>query len=304
MTGNELQNAITNGYTFNNVTAEHSISVEFTINTYNIVATAGANGSISPSGSITVKEGNSQTFTFTPNKMYHVSSIRVDNNLLTGNELQNAITNGYKFNSVTAEHSISVTFAVNTYTLTTENSEHGEIRVSDETVKHNGSVTITFIPEYHYRLKEAMIDGKVIVLENGTAEYKLNHVTSSHTIKASFIEDLYSVSIKSDSNYGSVSYSQQTSEIYGGEARTFTITPIEDYEVDKVFVNGEIVEVKNNTFTVEKISSDIDLEVTYKKSTPPTTNAVWGVVIGVVAVVMISSAVFVFVKKRKKKAAL
>ena len=304
LTGNELQNAITNGYTFNNVTAEHSISVEFTINTYNIVATAGANGSISPSGNITVNEGNSQTFTFTPNKMYHVSSITVDNNPLTGNELQNAITNGYTFNNVTAEHSISVTFAVNTYTLTIENSEHGEIRVSDETVKHNGSVTITFIPEYHYRLKEAMIDGKVIVLENGTAEYKLNQVTSSHTIKASFVEDLYSVSIKSDSNYGNVSYSQQSSEIYGGEARTFTITPIEGYEVDKVLVNGEIVEVKNNTFTVEKISSDIDLEVTYKKSTPPTTNAVWGVVIGVVAVVMISSAVFVFVKKRKKKAAL
>ena len=304
LTGNELQNAITNGYKFNNVTAEHSISVEFTINTYNIVATAGVNGSISPSGNISVKEGNSQTFTFTPNKMYHVSSITVDNNLLTGDELQNAITNGYTFNNVTAEHSISVTFAVNTYTLTIENSEHGEIRVSDETVKHNGSVTITFIPEYHYRLKEAMIDGKVIVLENGTAEYKLNQVTSSHTIKASFVEDLYSVSINGDSNYGNVSYSQQSSEIYGGEARTFTITPIEGYEVDKVFVNGEIVEIKNNTFTVEKISSDIDLEVTYKKSIPPTISAVWGVVIGVVAVVMISSAVFVFVKKRKKKAAL
>src|SRR5205085_4925854 len=49
-------------YTFNNVTANHTIAASFTLNTYTITASAGAGGSISPSGAVSVNCGASQSF--------------------------------------------------------------------------------------------------------------------------------------------------------------------------------------------------------------------------------------------------
>ena len=50
------QGALTS-YTFTNVTAGHTISATFAINTYTITATAGANGSIAPAGDTGVNSG-------------------------------------------------------------------------------------------------------------------------------------------------------------------------------------------------------------------------------------------------------
>lgn len=45
---------------------------------YTITATAGAGGSISPSGEITIREGRDKTFTLTPEEGYEVSDILID----------------------------------------------------------------------------------------------------------------------------------------------------------------------------------------------------------------------------------
>ena len=44
-------------YTFTNVTANHTIAATFAINTYTITASAGANGTISPAGTVSVNYG-------------------------------------------------------------------------------------------------------------------------------------------------------------------------------------------------------------------------------------------------------
>ncbi len=96
-------------YTFEDVTANHSIHVTFktigsTIHT--ITATAGANGTISPSGTIPVEEGEEQTFTFTANSGY-----RIDQVLIDGTNNFAAVTAGsYTFSNVTADHTINVSF--------------------------------------------------------------------------------------------------------------------------------------------------------------------------------------------------
>src|SRR5262249_9700500 len=66
------------GYTFTNVTANHTIDVKFAINTYTITATSGANGSIAPTGAVSVNYGGNQGFAFTPATGYHVDTVRVD----------------------------------------------------------------------------------------------------------------------------------------------------------------------------------------------------------------------------------
>ena len=71
--------------------------------TYIITATAGENGSISPSGSVKVKEGADQTFTITADEGYEIENLKVD-----GSEVSAA--SSYTFNNVTEAHSIEATF--------------------------------------------------------------------------------------------------------------------------------------------------------------------------------------------------
>lgn len=76
----------------------------YTPATYTITATAGTGGSISPSGSASVTEGNSQTYTITANSGYTISDVKVD-----GSSIGAAST--YTFSSVSSSHAISATFA-------------------------------------------------------------------------------------------------------------------------------------------------------------------------------------------------
>ena len=90
-------------YTFSNVTANHTIAATFAIDTFTVTASAGANGSISPSGTVTVNRGASQTFTITPATGYHVANVMVDGTSV------GAVTS-YTFSNVTANHTIAATF--------------------------------------------------------------------------------------------------------------------------------------------------------------------------------------------------
>jgi hypothetical protein len=123
-------------YTFNGVYADHTISATFAINTYNtITATAGANGSITPSGKVIVNYGANKTFTIKPNTSYHVADVLVDG-VSVG-----AVTT-YTFNNVTGDHTISATFAINTYllTVTKAGTGSGTVTASPGTLTWVGNV--------------------------------------------------------------------------------------------------------------------------------------------------------------------
>jgi hypothetical protein len=94
--------AVTN-YTFPNVTANHTISASFALNSYSITASAGSHGSISPSGTTMVNHGSSLAFTFTPDPGYHVVEVFVDGTPVSS-------LDGYSFDEVTANHTITATF--------------------------------------------------------------------------------------------------------------------------------------------------------------------------------------------------
>jgi hypothetical protein len=71
--------------------------------TYNITATAGSNGSISPSGVVVVDENDSQLFSISANENYQIQDVEVDT------VSQGAISS-YNFTNVTATHTIEAFF--------------------------------------------------------------------------------------------------------------------------------------------------------------------------------------------------
>ena len=82
---------------------------------YTIEATAGAGGSISPSGSVSVREGRDQTFTITPDKGYAVSTVKIDGKSI-------GAVKSYTFENVSRTHTIEVVFVKGTASARTGDS--------------------------------------------------------------------------------------------------------------------------------------------------------------------------------------
>ena len=70
---------------------------------YTIKATAGTDGSISPSGNVSVREGRDQTFTITPDKGYAVANVKIDGKSI-------GAVKSYTFENVSRPHTIEVIF--------------------------------------------------------------------------------------------------------------------------------------------------------------------------------------------------
>jgi len=148
--------------------------------TYTIVATAGPGGSISPSGDVTVNKGANQSFTMALAANYHIADVLVD-----GASVGAVPT--YDFTNVTADHTIHVTFAIDTYTITATAGSGGSISPSGAVVvNHGANRSFTITPDsVFYGVQDVLVDG--INSMGPVSSYTFTSVTGNHTILASFI---------------------------------------------------------------------------------------------------------------------
>ena len=161
-------------YTFTNVTADHTIAASFAIDTYTITRSAGANGTISPTGAVSVNYGADQAFTITPDTGYHVADVLVDG-VSVG-----AVTS-YTFTDVTANHTIAATFAIDTYTITAsagrERHDQPDRRSHRWTTALSQAFTIT--PSTGYHVADVLVDGVSVGAVTSYTFTKLQPTTPS-----------------------------------------------------------------------------------------------------------------------------
>ena len=172
-------------------------SASVTLNSYDITASAGANGSITPNGITSVNCGASQSFTITPNSGFNIQDVLVDG------VSQGSITN-YTFNNVTLAHSISVTFASGSNTITANAGANGSISpVGTTTISSGGSQTYTIIPQACFQVSDVLVDGVSI---GAVTTYTFSNVTINHTIQALFSLDPVQQSVAATSILTNASY--------------------------------------------------------------------------------------------------
>jgi putative cell wall-binding protein len=174
-------------YTFDDVQADHAISVTFAEgegSSYAITASAGDHGSISPGGARPVAAGGSLVYTMQPDPGYQVASITVD-----GEEVSKA--GWYTFINVVKPHTISVTFAPNPpgwFTITPYPGEHGRIWMAQQSVAGTATVPgvsalVSIVPEAGYRVSSLVVDGQSVTPKTW---YIFYNVRAGHTIEAEF----------------------------------------------------------------------------------------------------------------------
>ncbi len=150
---------------------------------YTITATAGANGSITPSGEVTVNKGESATFTITPNNGYHIEDVLVDG-------VSVGAVRSYTFTDVQANHTITATFErdsqpIHYYTITATAGEGGAI-APDSTVRawpKGQNRTFTISAAEGYVIADVLVDGESI---GAVDSYTFENVRQNHTIEVRF----------------------------------------------------------------------------------------------------------------------
>ena len=149
---------------------------------YTITATAGENGSISPSGAVTVTAGENQTFTITPDRGYHIQDVLVDG-------VSVGAVSSYTFADVAANHTIKATFAkdadpVTRYRIEASAGEGGSISPEGIVrVSQGGSQTFTITPDEGYKIEDVLVDGESV---GPVSEYTFKNVRAWHTITVTF----------------------------------------------------------------------------------------------------------------------
>ena len=248
-------------YTFSNVKANHTIAATFataTISGFTITASTGINGSISPSGTTTVSSGGSQAYAITPNIGYYTVSVTVDGTVMASN------LGGYNytFSNVTANHTISATFGVSTYTIAASAGTGGSISpVGTTRVNYGTSQTYTITPAAGYSIASLTVDGTSV---GAVSSYTFSNVNVNHTIAAVFTPatiSSYTIAASASAN-GSISPSG-TTNVSSGSNQNYTITPLKGHKIISVVVDGVSVGVVKS-YVFSNVKSNHTIQANFK----------------------------------------
>ncbi|MDO9086866.1 MAG: InlB B-repeat-containing protein, partial [Anaerolineaceae bacterium] len=133
-----------NPRTDTNVTANITVIVNFAINTYTLTYTAGTGGTLTGDTTQTVNYGGSGTpVTAVPNTGYHFVKWS-----------DGSTVNPRTDTNVTANITVSANFAINTYTLTVNQSENGSITPVTATYAYGTEVELIATPALGYHFVE------------------------------------------------------------------------------------------------------------------------------------------------------
>jgi len=198
-------------------------------NVFTITATANANGSVSPAGTVSVVAGGSQTLTITHDPGYQVLSVIVDG-------VNKGAVNTYTFTNVRANHAIAAYFKPITYTITATTEVNGAISSPGvNTVNAKSSMAFSITPDAGYHVANVLVDG---LSQGAVTSYSFTNVVSNHTIKAKFAENKWFTIDASAGEKGGISPSGKGS-VLGGTNWKFTIIPAVGYRVADVVIDGE-----------------------------------------------------------------
>ena len=261
----------TGSYIFSNVTSNHTISAVFKVNSFTITASAGPGGTISPSESISVPNGGSQTFTISPDASHAISDVLVDGSSV-------GAVSSYTFRNVTGDHTIYALF-VPGYTLSITTSGTG----SGHVVAH--PLATAYAPGTKITLKAIAGEGSNFGGFSGDCESnrsKCTLIMNQHAeINAAFeqknfkliataigngsisVEGLASIKNKKIKNKTKIKRSKQAITVSYGSQLVYHINPEPEHYIKKIIVNGKPIEAVD-TLTFANIKRNHRVRVRFE----------------------------------------
>jgi len=260
-----VSKGVMKSYTFYNIQAPHSIAATFTLDVHTIMATTinynystPTKGDITPSGTLTVVGGASQSFTITPDPGYVVYSVLVDDTQQGG-----IIT--YVFKNIQEDHTIAAYVRPVTYTVAAKAGAGGNINPPGvTTVNGGGSQTYTIMPSAGYSIADVMVGsaGGTMESKGAVSSYRISDITTNMSIAATFASNPSFTITASAGAHGSISPSGSVS-VLGGADQKFTITPDPGYRLNELFIDGTKQLYPKNPCSLFSVQGNHTINVTF-----------------------------------------
>jgi hypothetical protein len=243
-----------------NVKAGLSVTATFAINTYTLAYAAGANGSITGTTPQTVAYGtNGTTVTAVASTGYH---------FVQWSDASTA--NPRRDTNVTANHNVTASFAINTYTLAYTAGANGSITGTTlQTVNYgtNGTtVTAVAATGYHF----------VQWSDGSTANPRRDiYVASNHSVTATFAINTYRVVFNTDGTAGAwLSGSTNQTIPYGGATAPVSAMPPVKYAFQD-WTKGGTLYGTANPLTMTAVTADTTLTAVFVPVMAPAAARNW-----------------------------
>lgn len=218
--------------------------------TYSVTASPEEGGSISPT-SATVEEGSTTSFSVSTDEGYNIAAVSGCGGSLNGST--------YTTGSITEDCSVNASFELQTFSVTAEANEGGQISPSSQDVSFGEQATVSYSANTGYELHTIQgCDGEV----TGDSSFTTGVITESCSIDASFSLITFTVNATA-SEGGEVTPASQT--VNYGEAGTFEITIDEGYALANT--SGCAGELNDAVFTTEALTESCTLNVEFEQQT-------------------------------------
>ena len=228
-----------------------------TVPSYIITASAGAGGSISPSGPVSVPKWSSQAFQIIPDDAsgYKIADVLVDN-------VSQGAVSSYTFENVTTTHSIHASFELKSYNLnvsvnTTGSGTGGTIASAPAGINcgsnctaaytHGTSVTLTATANSGYRFTGW--SGEC----SDTSPTCTITMTAAKNVTANFIQMFTLTSYAGDN--GSLSPSGKSTVDYGSSL-AYAFTPVPGANIVDVLIDGAATGSTAGSYQFTNVTSD------------------------------------------------
>jgi len=203
----------------------------YTPASYTITATAGTGGSISPSGSTSVTEGNSKTYTITANTGYKIADVKVDGSSI-------GASSTYTFSGVSSSHSISATFA-----------SAASLSAGGVTLGDGGSGTLkSGVTKSGYGITVSLpVTASYVSGTTVTASYNF---TSAKTVSLEFVDGTWQFPVNSSSATGARKIYIPVETKDGTYTFTFTVKALDPQATALTGSNVYLTSTKSATITI------------------------------------------------------
>lgn len=227
-----------------NITDDHTVSVSFFRPEYEITINYNSNGEVKDNsdnpiavgGKIILKEGDSAGYKAIAATNYHIASVVTDGESATGTFDNSKTEHQATFNDNKA-HSVTITFAINTYSVSVVNDDgNGTIAIDSEktntkVLEHGSDTKVSVVANDGYYLSKFEVNGVSGLTDNDSKdlfEYTVLNITKDTNIEVEFSKkESIAVSNVIDNEYFEIVFSEpfvkQDDKYIVGENGTATV---------------------------------------------------------------------------------
>ena len=282
-------------YTISNITGNTNVEVEFEVipsTTYSLSIHATGSGSVSYNGTtvrdktstFTVNEGTRLSISIYPDNGYRIKTVKENDT-----DVISYVSDGiYTINSMSRDTEIEVEFEVipaMTYALSIKAIGNGSASYDGYTIRNTTntftlnegtSAKISFSPDSGYRIKSVKVNGTDVTSSVSGNQYTIGNITSDTSVEVEFEAipvNTYTLNIVVAGN-GCATYNDtdvrngsEAFTVNEGSTVTIVFSPDNGNRLNKVKMNGMDVtsQVTGNSYTINNIATNTDMEVTFKE---------------------------------------